>query len=174
MVERVYEPWVERSIHGQIHIVFVFFYDGFAGVRLMTKGFKAQYRVTIGDINYGGHMGNDKALLVFQDARLHFLQSLGYSEKDIGDGRGIIMVESGVRYLREVFLHEELSVWVTVTAMKGKKFILQYEIERDTDQEPVLRGFTTFLVFDYEKRKVAVMPDGFRQKLGPYMSAQGH
>ena len=138
----------------------------------MTKRFKAQYRVTIGDINYGGHLGNDKALLIFQDARLHFFQSLGYSEKDIGDGRGIIMVESGVRYLREVFLHEELSVWVSVATMKGKKFILQYEVERDTDQESVLRGFTTFLAFDYGKRKVAVMPDGFREKIRPYLSAQ--
>lgn len=137
----------------------------------MTKQFQAKYRVTIGDINYGGHLGNDKALLIFQDARLQFLRSLGFSEKDIGDGRGIIMVESGVRYLREVFLHEELSVGIDVTEMKGKKIILQYDIKRAPEQEPVLRGFTTFLAFDYEERKVAAIPAGFKEEMRPYVSA---
>ncbi|MEE4240306.1 MAG: thioesterase family protein [Desulfopila sp.] len=138
---------------------------------MMTERFQAKYRVTIGDINYGGHLGNDKALLIFQDARLQFFDSFGFSEKDIGDGRGIIMVESGVRYLREVFLHEELSVWISVSQIHGKKFTLQYEIEREPALEPVLRGFTTFLVFDYSERKVAVMPAEFKERILPYISA---
>ncbi len=34
------------------------------------KIFKTNFAVRIGDINYGGHMGNDKFLLIFHDARL--------------------------------------------------------------------------------------------------------
>jgi acyl-CoA thioester hydrolase len=136
----------------------------------MTERYSAQYRVTIGDINYGGHLGNDKALIIFQDARIQFLQSLGCSEKDIGDGRGIIMVESGVRYLREVFLHDELTVSIVVTELKGKKFSFDYAVRRDADGELVISGFTAFLAFAYEGRKVAAVPEGFKKKLSAFIS----
>ena len=33
--------------------------------------------VRISDINYGNHMGNDRALSFFQDARISFLKQLG-------------------------------------------------------------------------------------------------
>jgi acyl-CoA thioesterase FadM len=131
----------------------------------MTDQFTSAYKVTIGDINYGGHLGNDKALVIFQDARLHFLKTLEASEIDIGEGCGIIMVESGVRYHREVFLHEELLVAVAVSAIQGKKFTLSYSVIRNSDETQVLSGFTSFLSFNYQRRKVAKLPTHFQQQL---------
>ena len=32
--------------------------------------FSVNYKVTISDINYGGHMGNERALLLFQQVRI--------------------------------------------------------------------------------------------------------
>ena len=119
----------------------------------MTDHFSSAYTVTIGDINYGGHLGNDKALVIFQDARLHFLKALELSEIDIGEGCGIIMVESGVRYHREVFLHDELIVTVEVSAVRGKKFTLSYTVVRKSDQRQVLSGFTSFLSFNHQRRR---------------------
>ena len=46
------------------------------------KTFAGAYTVRVGDINYGGHMGNDKALLLFHDARLYFLGKYDFSESD--------------------------------------------------------------------------------------------
>jgi len=66
--------------------------------------FRVRYPVRIGDINYGGHLGNDKYLLLFHDARLAYLAGLGASEKDIGGGAGLIMSEAHVRFQAEVFL----------------------------------------------------------------------
>lgn len=129
------------------------------------KKFEAEYCVTIGDINYGGHLGNERALVIFQDARIRFLKSLGFSEGSIGEGTGIIMVESGVRYRREVFLHDELVVTVIVSEMKEKKFTFQYEIVRVSDGKLVMSGFTTFLAFDYDTRKVAKIPDQFMERI---------
>ncbi len=131
----------------------------------MALQFESQYRVTIGDINYGGHLGNDKALVIFQDARLQFLKSLGFSEIEIGDDLGIIMVEAGVRYLREIFHNEELSIAISVAEIKAKKFTLEYQVFRKPEDELVLSGSTAFLIFDYAKRKVATMPEYFKNKL---------
>lgn len=137
----------------------------------MTDHFTSAYRVTIGDINYGGHLGNDKALIIFQDARLHFLKALELSEIDIGEGCGIIMVESGVRYHREVFLHDELIVSVAVSAIRGKKFTLAYTVLRKTDEVQVLSGFTSFLSFNYQTRKVTKLPAQFQIQLKTFLTS---
>jgi len=133
----------------------------------MNDGYTSTYTVTIGDINYGGHLGNDRALIIFQDARLHFLHKRGFSEKDIGAECGMIMVESGVRYLREVFLHDLLETSVGPGRVQTKKFTFEYSVWRPADEQTVLRGFTSFLAFDYRQRKVVPLPEIFRQRLFP-------
>ena len=46
--------------------------------------FIEKYKVTVGDINYGGHMGNERALVAFHQGRIAWLNSMGYSELNIG------------------------------------------------------------------------------------------
>lgn len=134
----------------------------------MADIFTSTYKVGIGDINYGGHLGNDKALVIFQDARVQFLQSIDCSEMDIGKGCGIIMVESGVRYLHEIFVHEELEISIVVSEIRPKKFVLNYVVLRKSDEQKVLSGSTSFLSFNYQARKVSALPAAFKEKLQPY------
>jgi len=130
----------------------------------MNKVFSSTYVVTIGDINYGGHLGNERALLIFQDARIRFLEHLGFAERNIGEGVGIVVVESGCSYLRQVFLHEELDVHIEIEEMAGKKFTLRYTVFRGGDGEKVITGFTVILAYNYSLRKVVQLPEGFVQK----------
>lgn len=44
--------------------------------------FTFNYTIQKEDINYGGHVGNERALLFFQMARMAFFESLGASEMD--------------------------------------------------------------------------------------------
>ncbi len=133
------------------------------------KQFTSMYGVTIGDINYGGHMGNERTLVIFQDARVRFLEELGCTETNIGDGLGIIMVEANVRYLREVFHGEELEIFLSATDIKRKGFTLHYSARRVHDGVVVFEGTTAFLTFDYDTRKVSKMPDGFKEKIDQYL-----
>lgn len=135
----------------------------------MNIYFTTEYGVGIGDINYGGHMGNDRALVVFQDARIKLLRSLGSSEKDIGGNSGIIMVESAVRYIKEVFLHDNLFIDIIVSELKTKKFTLYYKVTRASDKNLVFHGSTTFLAFDYSTRKVVRLPAQFQEKIAKYL-----
>ena len=133
---------------------------------MLQKDHIATFQVRIGDINYGGHMGNDKALLLFHDARIRFLESIGYEEKNIGNETGIILTEAHVYYLKEIFTYDQLYANVAVTDYSSASFTLQYTIIRDGDGREVLKGSTRLLAYDYNKLKVVRLPEGFRELIG--------
>jgi acyl-CoA thioester hydrolase len=60
-----------------------------------TLPFSTEISVRIGDINYGGHLGNDAVLSIVHEARVRFLGSLGYTEMNV-EGKGIIMTDAVV------------------------------------------------------------------------------
>ena len=62
--------------------------------------FRTDLALRVGDINYGGHLGNDAVLALCHEARIRCLEQLGYSEMDIG-GVGIIMSDAVVVYRSE-------------------------------------------------------------------------
>ena len=126
---------------------------------------RARYPVRVGDINYGGHMGNDKYLLLFHDARLAFLASLGVSEKDIGGGAGLIMSEAHVRFQAEIFLGDELEVSVRPREVQASRFALDYEVTRIGDGANVAGGYTQMVAFDYTRRRVTRLPEALQAAL---------
>jgi acyl-CoA thioester hydrolase len=132
---------------------------------MSSAGFRIRYPVRVGDINYGGHMGNDKYLLLFHDARLAFLASFGASEKDIGEGTSLIMSEAHVRFQAESFLGEELEVSVRPRDVLASRFTLDYEVTRSGDGAAVASGYTALAAFDYARRRVTRLPGAFRAKL---------
>lgn len=131
----------------------------------MRKTKIAAFEVRIGDINYGGHMGNDKALLLFQDARIKLLQSLGFEESNIGEGIGIIMTEGHVFYMKEIFLYDRLYANVEVGETGNVFFDLHYEICREADDVIAVKGSTRQLAFDYSRKKITRLPAEFGRKI---------
>lgn len=136
----------------------------------MAKLFSTHYIVKENDISAGVHLGNERALAIFQKGRIGFLQHLGFSDRNIGNTIGIIIVESGVKYHREGFLDDKLIVNVAVAEIAGKKFTLNYSVIRESDRQELLSGFTTCLAFDYQIRKVVELPDLFIEKTEQFLS----
>lgn len=124
----------------------------------------ATLEIRVGDINYGGHMGNDKALLVFHDARLKFLESLGFSEKNIG-GPGIIMRDAHVLFRKEVYLHDVLTVDVGIEKVSNSSFEMVYTVRRISDDAVVFSGNTGLVAFDYELHRPVRIPEVFLGKI---------
>ena len=123
-----------------------------------TQYFAGSYTVRVGDINYGGHMGNDKALLLFHDARIHFLESLGFSEGNIG-GPGMIMTEAHVYFKKELFRGDEVKIFTRIENLSSIAFELHYAVLKGEDEAII--GSTKMLCFDYDKRKIARIPEAF-------------
>lgn len=125
--------------------------------------YEMDYKVIISDINYGGHMGNERALIIFQQARMEWLNSIGYDEADI-EGKGMIQLESHVYYLKEVFLGEILKCRITGVEVEKITFNMNYEIINENN-EIVIKGTTKMAVFDYERKRVGRIPKEFLEKL---------
>ena len=128
------------------------------------KKILSEYTVGIGDINYGGHMGNDKALQVFHDARINFLEQLGYSELNMGNNIAVIVVEANVKYKQEVFLHDILETEVWVSKIDGLKWTISYDTKRKNEGKIVLTGSTVMFCYDYKCKKIAKIPEDFLAK----------
>ena len=117
--------------------------------------FSYKYKIVQEDINYGGHVGNERALLFFQFSRMAFFESLGFTELDLGDGVGVIQKNGYVEYNKELFLNEEI---------ERTNFTLHYEIY-NTAGEKVINGYTMLVCFDYTAKKIKRVPQGFKSKI---------
>lgn len=131
----------------------------------MENLYEMEYKVIVSDINYGGHMGNERALIIFQQARMEWLNSIGFDEADLGEGKGMIQLESHVYYLKEVLLGEILKCIVKEVNVIKNSFEIIYEVLNEKE-ETAIKGSTKMMAFDYERKRVARIPKGFLEKIG--------
>ncbi len=128
--------------------------------------FKTEIVVDIGDINYGGHLSNDKYLVIFQEARLRYLKQFDFSEMNIGNETSLIMSEAQIKYRAEVFWNERLNVYARITEMTKTRFTFEYLIAKINEEETkVATGITKMVGFDYKNRKIKRLPDIFVEKI---------
>jgi YbgC/YbaW family acyl-CoA thioester hydrolase len=124
--------------------------------------FSTNFEIRISDINYGGHLGNDRYLSIFQDARLRYLKQFGYSELDIGENTSLIMSQAHIDFKAEAFWDDRLTVYVRVSELKSVKFVIEYLLVNNDKQAKVIAtGYTEMVGFDYQNRKVSKLPVRF-------------
>jgi len=121
--------------------------------------------VEITDINYGNHLGNDALVGIIHRARVHFLHRLGASEIDLGDGKtGILLADLIVNYKEEGFLFDKLSVESSIGEVGSKGFRMFHKITAEQGRLIALVE-AGFVAFNYQKRKVARVPESFVSKI---------
>ncbi|MGL4358131.1 thioesterase family protein [Cetobacterium sp.] len=126
--------------------------------------FVIDYKVTISDINYGGHMGNERALLLFQEVRINLFKILGGSEINLGENVGTIQKDAHVYYKGEVYLGEKLKVKIVGAELKKASINFLYEIENENNQI-VIEGTTLIVGFNYTLKKISKFPEELLTKL---------
>ncbi|BEO94764.1 thioesterase family protein [Fusobacterium nucleatum] len=125
------------------------------------------YTIKQEDLNYGNHVGNERALLFFQWTRESFLRQNNLSETNIGDGSGFIQVEATVQYKKQLFLDQKIEVRITKIEIKGLKIIFEYEIY--TGKELAITGTATVLAYNYEEQKIKKIPAKFKEIVKKYL-----
>jgi acyl-CoA thioester hydrolase len=131
--------------------------------------FNTEIDVRISDINYGGHLGNDRYLSLFQDARLQYLKQFDFSELSIGDHTSLIMSQAHINFKSEAFWGDRLKIFVRISSIKATRFIFDYLILDSKKKENLIAtGYTEMVGFDYQQRKVKRLPPEFLQVIKDY------
>jgi len=126
--------------------------------------FATTIKVRITDLNYGGHVGNEMMLIFAQQARVDFLNSLGYGELTLA-GKGIIMTDAVVLYKSETYAGDELKVEVAIDDLTSIGFDLHYKVSNTQTNREVARVKTGILCFDYNEKKIASIPQEVLDKI---------
>jgi acyl-CoA thioester hydrolase len=126
-----------------------------------TFAFSTQVEVHISDINYAGHLGNDALLALLHEARVRFLRSWGYGELDI-EGAGLIMLDAEVAFRAEAFHGEALLVELAVGGLTSHGCEFLYRVTSSRSSKEVARARTGMAFFDYQRRALVPVPEGFR------------
>jgi acyl-CoA thioesterase FadM len=122
--------------------------------------FSTTIPIRITDLNYGGHVGNDTVLSIIHEARVQFLQQFGYGELNMA-GLGLIMSDVAIEFKQELFYADQVKVAVAANDFTKVAFDLYYKLEKETAGKTVLIAVakTGMVCFDYERKKVAAIPE---------------
>lgn len=122
--------------------------------------------VRVSDLNYGNHLGHDSVLTIMQEARIQFYRQLGFKNELSFEGPvGQVIADAAVVYKSESFLGDVLICNIAVADFSRYGFDLLYLITNKITGKEVARGKTGIVCFDYEKRKIAMVPEVLLSKL---------
>ncbi|MEM6298751.1 MAG: thioesterase family protein [Bacteroidota bacterium] len=128
--------------------------------------FSTVLEVRAADLNYGNHLGNDRFLAYAQEARLKFLQHLGYKSELEIEGIGTIMGDAAVVFKNQAFLGDQIEVFIAVGELTRVSFELYYRLIRQSDQKEIGVVKTGIVCFDYlNTQKVCNLPEPLKLKL---------
>lgn len=128
--------------------------------------FQTELTLRVADINYGGHLGNDRVLGLAHEARVEWLRSLHLSEMDVG-GAGLIMADAAIMFRGEAFLGDDLTVAIGASEVRRSGFELIYAMQRRADGQDIALVKTGLVCFDYALRKPVRIPPAFARILEP-------
>jgi len=128
--------------------------------------FSCEIPVRITDINYGGHVGNDTILSIIHEARMQFFKHFNYAEMRFA-GVGIILADVGIEFKSELFYGDTIVAYVAAGEFSKVSFDVFYRLEKRSDDKNILVAIakTGVVCYDYEKKKIAVVPEEVREKL---------
>jgi len=126
--------------------------------------YKTEIPIRITDINYGGHLGNDSLLSIIHEARVRFLNHLGYSESNV-EGNGIIMIDAGIQYKSEGFYGDELLIEIAVNDFTGIGCDIVYRLTNKNSGKEIALAKTGIVFFNYENKKIVQVPIKFKSKI---------
>jgi acyl-CoA thioester hydrolase len=131
-----------------------------------TFSFSTAFAVRITDLNYGNHVGNDKVLSFLHEARVRFLNSLGYGEFNL-EGVSLIMADAALVFKTEMYYGDDLMISMQPGEFSRVGFDMLYKIEKKTDGKWITAATakTTMICFDYKQKKVVTLPDSVRVRL---------
>ena len=128
---------------------------------LVQYAFNVDLTVRTTDINYGGHLGNDRMLTLIHEARVAFLNEHGFSEMDCG-GVSLTMTDVTINYLGQAFAGDVLRFEVAGGESFRCGFRVFYRVTRPGDNKTIALSETGMACLDYEQGTLLNLPDSVK------------
>ena len=122
--------------------------------------FTVDIPIRISDLNYGGHLGNDAVLSIVHEARVKYLNSMGFSELDV-DGNSIIMTDAVIIFKSEGFYGDIIHIQLAIGELSRVSCDFYYKLSNKATGKEIARIKTGIVFFDYKLRKVQDVPKLF-------------
>ncbi len=119
------------------------------------------FRIT--DHNYGDHVANNVFVEYLHEGRVQFLNSLGYSEKDL-EGVALTLSELCVKYTKQAFYPDTLRIEISATHFRPTRFDLFYRGYGQSGDLFVLAR-TEMAAIDVSTGKPIRMPEAFAKRI---------
>ncbi len=128
--------------------------------------FETILTIRITDLNYGNHLGNDTVLSLVHEARVRFLQHIGYTELDL-NGAGLIMSDAAIEYKQEGFYGDKIKIYIATGDFSRIGFDFFYKLVRLANEKETIIAIakTGMVCYDYKRRKVVQVPEEVKFKL---------
>jgi YbgC/YbaW family acyl-CoA thioester hydrolase len=128
--------------------------------------FSTNIKVRITDLNYGGHVGNDRFLSLIHEARVQFLNHFGYSELKL-ENVSLIMADASIEFKKELNYGDEVKISVVASGFDKFSFDIFYKLEIINEEKFVLaaKAKTVMLCYDYQNKKLMPVPEEVKNKL---------
>jgi acyl-CoA thioester hydrolase len=120
--------------------------------------FSTQIPVLVEHVNYGAHLGNDSYLSILHEARVRFLESLGFSELSVLETIGIVLTDSYISYKKETTRGDVLEIFVKLDNLSRLECDFYYKMVSKNLGVTIALAKTGAAFFDYKKRKLSPLP----------------
>lgn len=127
--------------------------------------FRTEIPLLYAHINRGGHLDNAMVLSLATEARIRFLAPLGYDEQDI-EGLTVFTGDSAVQYLSEAFYGDIMVIDVATRDFNKYGYDCVFRLSDKASGREVARGKFGMVFYDKAAKKVALMPEAFKARIG--------
>mgnify|MGYP000020559087 CR=1 FL=1 len=123
--------------------------------------FETSITIRVTDLNYGGHLSNEKIQGYLHEARVHFFHHLGLSEMNIGEHTSLIQGDAAMVFQAEGYLGDSLTVQLAVEDFGRSSFDVVYQLYNKTRNQVLASAKTRLVCYSYSEKKTLPIPNSF-------------
>lgn len=125
--------------------------------------FYTEIKVRFSETDMFGHMNNVSAFIYFEQARIEFLNEMGFSLQS--DYEGIpIVADLQCDYINQIYFNDTLKVYVKANNIGTSSIDLHYMVTNELE-EICLTGRGTLVYIDQKHHKPIPIPHEMKEKL---------
>ncbi|WP_152654783.1 thioesterase family protein [Oceanobacillus sp. CFH 90083] len=110
-----------------------------------------------------GHVNNISPFIYFEEARIAYLNSIGFLSKDMRQKDGIVVADLQCNYLKELYFGDIIRVYVKTASVGTTSFDIHYKVMKEDEIVLTARGRLVYM--DTEKKAPKKLSAELKEKL---------